>query len=98
MIAFASFAAYYNTNYRLSFQMTYRTLSSPSISCQSNYIAQLNSNLATLTSALTSLCASITPTVTVTAAANVNPVAVIAYSEGVSILPLPPFVPASHPP
>jgi len=80
------FVAYYDTNYRTAFQMDYRTLVSPSITCQSNYIAQLNANLVSVANALTSLCASITPTVTVSPAANINPVAVVAYSDGVSII------------
>ena len=81
----ACFAAYYYTNYRLAFQMTYRTLSTPSLSCQSTYIAQLNASLSTLSTALSSLCAGSTPPVTVAAAANINPVTVTAYSDGVSI-------------
>ncbi|XP_070201910.1 uncharacterized protein [Littorina saxatilis] len=73
----------YYTNYRLSFQMEYRTRNSPSLTCQSNYIAQINSQMPTLTAALSSLCTGLPVPVTVTSAANINAVAVTAYSDGV---------------
>ncbi|KAK7468035.1 hypothetical protein BaRGS_00036739, partial [Batillaria attramentaria] len=73
---------WYYTDYRLEYQLDYRIRSEPSLACQATYLQQLNDELPALTSALSSLCASISPPVTVTAAANINSVAVAPYSEG----------------
>jgi hypothetical protein len=77
------FSAAYYTNYRLAFQMDYNTLNSPSAACQTNYASQLTSRMVQLTSDLTALCNTISPPVTVSPAANTNPVTVTSYNTGV---------------